>query len=325
MAIQVLDVALVTTHRTFEAVASELSPVRAKTYLGRTVWLGGLDHDLEKEVMVACEPRGHEFEPSRLYRPLYSFHRTVHTEAPFDSESWDPGSFLRRAILCSHLVRPTSAGLGYAARIVEGEPRKVVPTVVHPGTAWLLDMPPMEARTVQDWLTAEDAALTAKLVEASFRTTLPRRVGDALFFFEYTHYIPYTNVRWPVLVTAAEALLKVYGEMSGRRHAGSSKVFVKRMKMVADLVGYPTEEDELRGAYEERSQLVHTGKFEAVPLLNAPELDGRDPQGFTAERRHLYGLTEEILRRALSKCILDPEFAKKFEDDAAVMRSFPIG
>jgi hypothetical protein len=64
--------------------------------------------------------------------------------------------------------------------------------------------------------------------------------------------------------------------------------------------------------------------FEAVPLLSDPAVDGTDPQGFTAERRHLYALHEEVLRRALVRCILEPEFAQMFADDESVVKSFPI-
>ncbi len=321
---QVLDVALVTTHKTFENVSASALPVRNKTYVGHHVWLGGLDRGLEHDIMTACEPHGLVSAP-RLHQPLYTFHRAVETDAPYDSEHWDPGGFMRRAVLCSHLARSTTAGLDYAARVIDGKPRQVVPMRFEPGKAWLLDMPPREARTIKDWLTIDDATLTAQLVEASFATNLPRRVKDAFFFFEYAHYIVSTNVRWPVLATASEALLKVYGEKKADgRFAGSTEVFVNRMKRLADLVASPTDEDELRAAYTERSRLVHTGMFAAVPLLNGPEVDGTDPQGFTAERRHLYALHEEVLRRALMRCVLEPEFAQMFASDEAVTRNFPL-
>ncbi len=316
---RVLDVALVTTHRTFEKFAPSAQPVRNRTHLGRHVWLGGLDRSLERDIMTACEPHGLVSTP-RLHQPLYTFYRTVETEAPYDSKGWDPGGFLQQAVLCSHLARFTTAGLDYAARVIEGPHRQVVPIVIEPGKAWLLDIPPREAGTLQNWLTVEDATLTARLVEASFATNLPRRVKDSLFFFEYANYIVNTNVRWPVLATASEALVKLWNVDA----AGSTQVFVQRMKMLSERVGYPVDDDDLVACYKQRSRLVHTGMFDAVPLLNGPDVDGTDPQGFTAERRHLYALHEEVLRRALVRCILEPEFAQMFASDEAVSRNFPL-
>src|SRR3989442_54719 len=77
------------------------------------------------------------------------------------------------------------------------------------------------------------------------------------------------------------------------------------MQALGEHVAHPVEEEELRQCYEERSRLVHTGLFDAA-VLGSPEHDGIDPQGFTAERRHLFGLHEEILRRALNRCVVDP-------------------
>ncbi len=59
--------------------------MRNKTYVGRHVWLGGLDGNLEHNIMTACEPHGLVSAP-RLHKPLYTFYRTVETDAPYDSE-----------------------------------------------------------------------------------------------------------------------------------------------------------------------------------------------------------------------------------------------
>lgn len=205
---QVLDVALVTTHKTFEHVPANVKPVQSKTDVGHGVWLGGLDRKVEHNIMTACEPHGF-ISITHLHHPLYTFYRTVETDKPYDSGGWDPSGFLRRTLLCSHLARSTTAGLDYAARVIERKSQKVLPVPVQPGKAWLLPMPPLEARTFQNWLTVDDATLTAKLVESYVGANLPRRVQDALYFFEYSNYIIDTNVRWPVLATASEALVKV--------------------------------------------------------------------------------------------------------------------
>ena len=81
--------------------------------LGRNVSLEKLPKDLAKKVMDACEPRGRNFQPVRLFGHLYAFVRKDPPAEPL--YDWDSDNVLQKCVAISRLVRPTSIGFEYSA------------------------------------------------------------------------------------------------------------------------------------------------------------------------------------------------------------------
>src|SRR5262249_11495683 len=111
-----------------------------------------------------------------------------------------------------------------------------------------------------DWLIPEDLPTLASLLDGLEAGALSRRVESALWYHEAAARHYYVDLRWPLLTTCLETLVKIKDEKpsSGQR-AGSTKVFVDRLLAIAELLDRAESigEAELVEMYARRSWLAH--------------------------------------------------------------------
>jgi hypothetical protein len=127
-----------------------------------------------------------------------------------------------------------------------------------------------------------------------------------MMYHEYLHGLPDLDIRWPLVVTAVEALVhtderkKVFGS-GGMRITAQ---FVGRLTNLATkIAGIEWNESYLEEAYEHRSSFAHGG--------------GR---GHLTEAESLrrYRRLESGLRSVLCSAILDANVASIFASDDAI-------
>ncbi|MDQ3604980.1 MAG: hypothetical protein M3418_02140 [Gemmatimonadota bacterium] len=163
-----------------------------------------------------------------------------------------------------------------------------------------------------DYLTEAHVAPLRDLIALYDPALLPKRVKSAFFYLEYVAWTYYIDMRWPMLVTAAEALVHVSNEMDprdSRRYAGSTRVFIDRMMGIQDVLGpLGFTEPELRAIYQERSGLAH----------------GQDFSGIGPDERRRYRMLEEGMRAIFRSAIEDAPFRALFDTDAALQQAFPL-
>lgn len=119
------------------------------------------------------------------------------------------------------------------------------------------------------------------------------------------------DVRWPIIVSAFEALFTV-GDSSLKEQ------FAQRVGVSCEGTFIPLEEGELRTAYSVRSKLVHAEGF-LHTLGNSVLASGA---GFRTDG--LYSRLEDLLRRTLKERLIDPTFAVCFDDDKLIQKRWPF-
>lgn len=283
--------------------------IRERMPLADDLWIGPLEEDLSDAVMDACEPAGKNFKPVRQFGSWYAI---VREDAPSEQGTqlrWDPDGRIRLAIQMSRLVHPTSIAYEYAARIATENDHV---TRIIPAHKRGCGQTAHVARPGSDWLTKGHIPQIAALVDAYDHDALPVRVKSALFYYEYAAWSYYIDVRWPMLVTAAESLIHVEGEKDPKepaRYAGSTRVFVSRMLRIQEaLAEHVLDEAELRDVYRERSGLAH----------------GQDFSGLSPKNQDLYCKMEKCMSAALRRAIQDGAFANTFVSDGTVQSHLPL-
>lgn len=269
------------------------------------LWIAMLDDELRQWILEATEPCGRNYHPFRQDTGGYAFIRSPAPEPKAGEADFDPDLRLRTAIALSRLVHPTSVGLTHAARIrTLGEPPakwQIGPRVGEP--AFVLDVN-------DNWLLPGDVPLLTNLVQKWNPAAVPSRLKAAFWYFEMAARQYYTDIRWPLLVTALESLVKIRGERRANgRTVGSTAAFVERLRHIGHIdPALAVSEAELRQMYEKRSDLVH-----ALALVNLDEAT-----------RSLYRELENLARAIIRKMILDPSFAAHFASDRALAAAFPL-
>jgi hypothetical protein len=273
------------------------------------LWIAALDEELTKWVLDASEPAGRNYHPHRIYTGGYAFIRSNAPAPKPDEGDFDPDMRLRTAVALSRLVHPTSIGLGHSVRIKTlGETREKWQIVPHtePGVgenAFVLDVS-------DNWLVPTDVPALTGLVRAWDPTTIPKRIGAALWYHEMAARSYFSDIRWPLLVTALESLVRIKNEQDNKgRSVGSTRAFVTRLGQLGRYD--PTlsvSEPELIEIYEKRSDLVH-----ALALVAMDE-----------PTKALYRKSERLLRGILRKAIVDAGFANLFVTDKTVSAAFPV-
>jgi hypothetical protein len=258
---------------------------------------------LRDVLYAACDPPGigkSKFRIDLRKRPLYAF---VRSNPPRDStHAWDPDHRLQTCLALSRLVRPTSASFRYSARIVGdiGADRfEVTPGIVRQfgAEAWT-------SQPDQDWLSVDDFVELRDLLAAHESQPLKRgsRAQNAFWMFEYAARTYYVDYRVPLVSTALETLL-------GTGKDQVTKQFIKRIPQLAAKVGLPTiAKGEAEGMWELRSELVHGARH-----------GGLGTQSF-----QLYERLETVLRMAIKRALLDPEFRAQFATMESVSGAFPM-
>ena len=204
----------------------------------------------------------------------------------------------------SRLIRPTTVGFRYTARVRHGsslDSLKIVPGEIH-GISLDASLSPTHER---DWLTVDEAHLLANLLasaEPLQQPAFPLRVSRALWYFNYAQGTYYADLRWTLVATALEALVH-----TGK--GGSTRHFKNRVPALAKDVGaHSVTMAETDSAWDLRSRLSHGDGF----LFAMPNNDVA-----------LYDKMEETLRLAILKAFLDPAFAAVFTDDAEIAKRWP--
>ena len=281
----------------------DVPPIYERTDLSDQLWIGHLDADTAKIIMETCEPKALGLTPPARQRAhLYAFVR----ELPSDSEIlwWDTDHQLTAAVAVSRLIRPTSIGFAYAARvgIESGAVKEVLPAEIR-GISRDAFLSPSRTR---DWLTRGDAEGLRQLVPLLW-SQLPRRVHNALWHHEYAARTYYLDHRWTLVVTGLEALVH-----TDRRH--STAQFTGRVTKLASELGITLSDADAREAYNLRSQLAHGAAF----------LSTGTATGLSRSQVELYDRLEDTLRLAVLRGMRDQAFADIMDSDDKIRGHWPI-
>lgn len=275
-------------------------PVRSRTHLYQDVYIGFCGKELWGKVSKACRPAGYSFAPRPQYGQLYAFWN----ENPADPSgfNWDPDQRLRTAIALSRLVRPTSIGFKYAAR-VKFDTANQIKEIDHGPVNEFLAQAYVAHATKQNWLTDEDVVILKGLL-AYFHAVsqdLPERVQRALWNHEFAAAIQWIDVRWTVIATALESLIHT-------DYKRSTKQFVDRVPPLAARLNLGFSPQDARDAYDKRSSLAHGQKLDTTDDTTTA----------------LYCRMEEVLRAAIRTAIEDEKFRDIFRDAARIREEFPL-
>jgi hypothetical protein len=269
------------------------------------LWIAMFDEELREWILDATEPCGRNYHPFRQYTGGYAFIRSPAPEPGPNDGDFDPDRRLRTAIALSRLVHPTSVGLSHAARIR---------TFRGPQDRWQIGPRVGEAAFVLDvndnWLIPDDVPLLSRLLQGWNPGTAPARLKAALWYFEMAALAYYSDMRWPLLVTSLESLVRIKDERrADGRVVGSTAAFIERLARIGQAEpALSLPEAELREIYERRSDLVH-----GLALVDLAE-----------PNRSLYRKLENLARGIIRKAILEPDFAAHLASDAALAAAFPL-
>ena len=273
------------------------------------LWIGPINRNLTKAIMKACMYRGENLKPTPQFWCPYGF---IRKRAPTvnDKQQFDPDTYLQQCIALSRLVHPTSIGYQFSARVIKqpGSRRKIVPFDPHTINkfAFVIDVN-------ENWLNPDDIPLLINLVTCfeKAKNRLSNRIKNAMWFYEYLSRTSVLDIRWALLITAFESLVKIDDERDPTtgKYAGSTKSFVDRLTALKtfDSSLYVPRGD-LEKIYKERSNLVH----------------GLDVASLAPGKKDLYRKAETLIRNILRKAILDTTFASIFDSDASIKRTLPL-
>jgi hypothetical protein len=289
--------------------------------LGRGVVIDRLTDEDVQLVFNACTPRGHYFAPIRQFGQRYSF---VHELDPDEPEARrfavDPFGWLADALQMSRLIRDNGYSMRFAARITDfADGEQTV--------AWRRSLTggdnAYRLRRDRDWLDPTEGAELRNLLAAlwSRASTWPgTRVGRAMFRVEYASSMAWADIALPVLVSGLESLVKT------DRHPSTGQ-FTKRVPALASELGFDgiTEDFCLR-MYDARSEWVHgthVRLFASGEEAQEPEQEGPSDE---AQWRAVADIArlQDVLRRAVRRCIQDQDFAAIFAEDDRIRERWPV-
>jgi hypothetical protein len=164
------------------------------------------------------------------------------------------------------------------------------------------------ANKAEDWIRDQDILTLRDLLSNFAPNSLSNRVKRAMMYHEYVHGLRDLDVRWPLVVTAVEALVhtddrkKVFGTGGLRVTDQFVTRLVNLKTFIPDL---DWDEVYLEYAYEHRSSFAHG-------LGLGPTIEHESLQ--------LYQRLERNLRIILRAAILRPEIASLFTSDTAIRR-----
>ena len=201
------------------------------------------------------------------------------------------------------LVRPTTIAYQYACQVRydQSGARVIQPAgVVGQGARAFL------TAGYPDGVDDDDAVQLRRLLRAFEPTRLPNRVKNALWMYEHVAWTRLMNIRWPLVVTALEALVHTNdrGRSKGRI-LGSTDQFCLRLGKLQDLMKERLwSEDDLLATYDLRSSFAH-GRGGGVDAMSGKAL-------------RLYELAQTGLATILRRCILQDAVADILRTDASI-------
>ena len=270
--------------------------------LREDLWIERLDKELATNIQKACEPPHFNIGSVEQDRHLYALVR----QAPLaDASPHESMGDLFAAAALSRLVNPTSIGDRYCAKIFHfGLRDSAIQALQFRG----ISPDVIISRNHRDWLSVEDAEKLRALVPwLAKEKHMHRRVHRAYWNHEYAMRSYYLDARWTLVVSGLEALLSV-GKGNLRWQ------FRDRVRQLATEFGVSLTDDELDGAYQLRSKLVHAEGFlfSFSNILPA------------SQHNELYEKMELLLRQVIYRCLVDESFGNFFRDDAAVEGRWPL-
>lgn len=285
--------------------------------IARGVVLKQFDAAEVELVQHACMARGHYFVPTYQEMPLWGFERELDPAVLEEHQfAWDSDGTLIVTMRLSRLIVDNGYTPLFAARIVEhgdGE-QQVIPQWLHH-----LDLlSSYRLRYDRDWLTADEAAELARLVDAYWQCseTVPKQVTRALSLSEgvvHTHVYDRALV---LLMTGLEALLNT-GPVS------VSKQMKHRLRALADEVGVGgVTGGWAERMYSARSKPAHGQELHLPSATGEPQAEEADaiPAAALADAARL----QDLLRAAVRRAIEDTAFAETFRSAEDIRARWPV-
>lgn len=271
------------------------------------LWIAQIDRTLCERILDACDPAGENFKPVRQFGCSYAFYRN---NAPAGGDQvfhFDPDDSLYHCVALSRIVHPTAVGFESAARVRQwpNGTRQIIPASHSTLNASAFVIAPYE-----NWLIPDDMPVLRGLLKALHAGPLPKRIATALWHHEAAARHFFIDLRWPLLTTCLEALVRIRDEkLPSGQFAGSTKVFVDRLLAIGNLdATLAVSETDLRGMYAQRSLLAHGLGFGSLDETS----------------KALYRAQERLVRGIIRKALLDSTFWNIFVSDANVAAQLPL-
>lgn len=283
-------------------LTNDRPPIEAEITLDDDSWVGQLPRKQSEAIIEACEMRGFQYNPRRLYCELYTF---VRENPPSDPQClWDSDAKLQTTVALSRLIHPTPVCFRHSATVKTNQAGEIVtiePVIVSgPGSHAYV------AETANAWLTPDDAKKLAALLTAYNINALPERVKTALWHHDYAAWHYEGNARWLFVATGLEALIHT---RPPKGRTPTTWQFEDRIPTLAVETGAgPVTTAEASEMYNLRSELTHGGHMSKVNAQHSP----------------LYCKMENLLRQTILKALSDPQFASIFKDGAEIDKRWPV-
>ena len=234
----------------------------------------------------------------------FAFYRRRAPETAQNGQLWDADRALAVCIQLSRLIRPSSIAYRYACRMdFDHGVRRITPAGIIGDHARGLC-----ANETDDAIKDSDIIALRKLLKANAKARLPNRVKNAMWMHEHLAWTRLMNIRWPLVVTALEALVHTDDRLLTRGRLGSTDQFVRRLSKLQSLMAVSLwSDDDLLGIYELRSAFAHGvgGKVDAL----------------RGDALRLYNAAERGLRAIIIRAIEHPPTADIFASDGTIRTS----
>lgn len=281
--------------------------------LGRYTRIMRLPSDEAAMVQTACQPRGHYFFPIGAPNQVYSFVRTLPaSEYEANPYGWDSDGVLNDALIFSRLIRDNGYSKQYAARIndYEGGEQQVV------FLAWTEDAAIWRLHRTREYLDGPEAEELATLLAAYWEIgdAMPERVSRAIWRVAYAPRLRWADLVLSFVVSGLEALLTV-------EETNFTRNFKRQTAALAAELGVDGVDRDFCGRmYKARSDWVHGAHVSLIaPAGPGATEDPGGPEGpEQLEKLAEVALLQDLLRKAVRRCVEDAEFRAVFADDEPV-------
>lgn len=289
--------------------------------LGRDVYLEHLDRDDAQLVQFACQPRGHFFFPVGAPNQVYSFVRSLpaseHDDHPY---RWDPDGVLSYALSLSRLIRDNGFSMQYAARIndyEDGEQQVVYLPWQEATIIWRL-------RRHREYLAGPEAEELAELLASFWEIgdDMPGRVNRAIWRTDFAPRLRWADLVLSFVVSGLEALLTV-------EQTKFTRNFKRRAAALAEELGVDGVDQQFcERMYKARSEWVHGSRVSLFAPPTPNEMETPGPAGPESEddlsKLAEVALLQDLLRKAVRRCIEDRELRTVFSSDEAIQERWPV-
>lgn len=277
------------------------------SHIDGDLWIGKIDHTLCERILDACDPAGENFKPVRQFGCSYAFYRNKAPAGSGQVFHFDPDDALYECVALSRIVHPTAVGFESAARVRQwpNGTRQIIPA-----SHSTLNPSAFVTAANENWLIPDDLPVLRCLLKALHAGPLPKRIASALWHHEAAARHYFIDLRWPLLTTCLEALVRIKDEkLPSGQFAGSTKVFVDRLLAIGSLdAALAVSEMNLRGMYDQRSLLAHGLRFGNLDVTS----------------KALYRAQECLVRGIIRKALLESTFWNIFVSDANIAAHLPL-